>query len=315
MRLTLQDGNYQLFGAVDLSSGEYNFVSGDILTRRFQLEEGGRVVWDGNPTNAQLNVQAVYRARPPLSTLGVVSASSADQLGTGQRIPIELVLQIFGSMDQIQNEFFFRIPTGIAGFSDPTLATRISSLNRNQEEKLVQAFSILLTGNFIPTGESTFENTSVLSGLTGSAVLINPFVSTQLLSPLLSNQINSLLNENVTFDVDVNIDAYNEVELAVALRLYNDRLVLRREGQITGDQNRLGDLGATYRINRVLSLTAFHRQDPTFTSNTGQASGDGGDNQVINGVGVEARFQFHTWKEFFRRLTSWMRRDESVEET
>ncbi len=307
MRVTLQDGNYQLFGALDLSSGEYNFVSGDILTRRFQLEEGGRIVWEGDPTNAQLNVNAVYRARPPLATLGVVSTTSADQLGTGQRIPIELVLQIFGSIDEIQNEFFFRLPSGIAGFSDPTLSTRINSLNRNQEEKLVQAFSILLTGNFIPTGESTFENTSVLSGLTGSAVLINPFVSTQLLSPLLSNQINSLLNENVTFDVDVNIDAYNEVELAVALRLYNDRLVLRREGQITGDQNRLGDLGATYQINRILSLTAFHRQDPTFTSSTSQSSADGGDNQVINGVGVEARFQFHTWKEFFRRLTAWIR--------
>lgn len=307
MRVTLQDGNYQLFGALDLSSGEYNFVSGDILTRRFQLEEGGRIVWDGDPTNAQLNVNAVYRARPPLATLGVVSASTADQLGTGQRIPIELVLQIFGSIDEIQNEFFFRLPSGITGFSDPTLSTRISSLNRNQEEKLVQAFSILLTGNFIPSGESTFENTSVLSGLTGSAVLINPFVSTQLLSPLLSNQINSLLNENVTFDVDVNIDAYNEVELAVALRLYNDRLVLRREGQITGDQNRLGDLGATYQINRILSLTAFHRQDPTFTTNTGQSSAEGGNNQVINGVGVEARFQFHTWKEFFRRLTAWLR--------
>lgn len=304
IRITLQDEQYEMFGGLNILSGEYNFVSGDILARRFTLEEGGTITWEGNPEQARLDVSAVYRARPPISTLGIGSTAAATtDVGGGQRITIELVLQIFGDITQVQNEFFFRLPSEIAGISDPTLNTRINSLNRNQEEKLVQAFSILLTGNFIPSGQSTFEDTSVLSGLTGSAVLINPFVSTQLLSPLLSNQINSLLSENVTFDVDVNIDAYNEVELGVALRLYNDRLVLRREGQITGAQSNIGDLGATYAINSVLSVTAFHRQDPAFTSRSGQVSSEGGDNQVINGLGLQARFEFHSWSELWMRFS------------
>jgi hypothetical protein len=123
--------------------------------------------------------------------------------------------------------------------------------------------------------------------------------------PLLSNQINALFSENITFDVDVNIDAYNEVELGVALRLYNDRLVLRREGQITGNQSSIGDLGAEYRINQLLSLSAFHRQDPTFVQATGsQGSGSSaGETQVMNGVGVQARTEFHTWRELFARLS------------
>lgn len=304
--IRLVDETYSMFGQLNIESGIYNFVSGDILARRFQLQRGGTIRWDGDPVNARLDVSAIYRARPPLSTLG--GAGAAATTSVGQRIPIELVLKIFGTIDQVENEFFFQLPSNFTGISDPTLATRLTSLNRNQEEKLIQAFSILLTGNFIPSRESTFEDTSVLEGLTGSAVVINPFVSSQVISPLLSNQINSLLTQDVTFDVDVNIDAYNEVELGVALRLYNDRLVLRREGQITGEQSTIGDIGATFQINRTLSLTAFHRQDPAF-----RTSGDGGgavgisagaETQTINGVGIQARTQFNSWGELRQRISN-----------
>ena len=304
LRLTLQDGDVGVFGTMDIASGQYNFVSGDVLSRQFQLQEGGSISWDGDPYDAELDVSAVYRARPSLSSLGS-PAGSATESSLGQRVPIELVLDIFGPLTEVQNEFFFRLPSELGGFSDPTLSTRIQSLNQNDEQKLVQAFSLLLTGNFIASGQTTFEDASAFQGVTGSAVLINPFVSQQLISPLLSNQINALFSENVTFDVDVNIDAYNEVELGVALRLYNDRLVLRREGQITGNQSSIGDLGAEYRINQLLSLSAFHRQDPTFVQATGsQGSGSSaGETQVMNGVGLQARTEFHTWRELFARVS------------
>ena len=304
LRLTLQDGDLSVFGAMNIVSGQYNFVSGDVLSRQFQLQEGGSISWDGDPYDAELEVSAVYRARPSLASLGS-PAGSATESSLGQRIPIELVLDIFGPLTEVQNEFFFQLPSELGGFSDPTLSTRIQSLNQNDEQKLVQAFSLLLTGNFIASGQTTFEDASAFQGVTGSAVLINPFVSQQLISPLLSNQINALFSENVTFDVDVNIDAYNEVELGVALRLYNDRLVLRREGQITGNQSSIGDLGAEYRINQLLSLSAFHRQDPTFVQATGsQGSGSSaGETQVMNGVGLQARTEFHTWRELFARVS------------
>mgnify|MGYP000243906138 FL=1 len=304
LRLSLLDGDLSVFGSMNITSGDYNFVSGDVLSRQFQLQEGGSISWDGDPYDAELQVSAIYRARPSLASLGS-PAGSASESSLGQRVPIELVLDIFGPLTEVQNEFFFQLPSELGGFSDPTLSTRIQSLNQNDEQKLVQAFSLLLTGNFIASGQTTFEDASAFQGVTGSAVLINPFVSQQLISPLLSNQINALFSENITFDVDVNIDAYNEVELGVALRLYNDRLVLRREGQITGNQSSIGDLGAEYRINQLLSLSAFHRQDPTFVQATGsQGSGSSaGETQVMNGVGVQARTEFHTWRELFARLS------------
>ncbi|PKD45269.1 translocation/assembly module TamB domain-containing protein [Rhodohalobacter barkolensis] len=298
VRILLQDQDVSMFGRFNIQSGDYQFVSGDIFTRRFTLQEGGAISWQGDLVDAGLDVTAVYRARPVISTLLSSNAASFSP-ESGQRIPIELVLQIGGTITQVENDFFFRVPTGIEGTMDPTLSSQINNLNQNEEEKLIQATSILLSGNFIPSSQA--QGLSLGEGFSGTAAVVNPLLSSQVINPLLSNQINSLLRSDITFDIDLNLTAFNEVDLGVALRLFDDRVVLRREGQITGEQSDIGDLGATYRINRTFSLTAFHRQDPTlsYTSNV-----DTRQTQEMNGVGLEAQVQFNTWQQFKHRITN-----------
>ena len=302
IRLLLEDQDVSMFGRFNIQGGNYQFVSGDIFTRRFSLQEGGSISWQGDLVDANLDITAVYRARPDISTLQASGGGASQQQQVGQRIPIELVLQIGGTITGIENEFYFRVPSGIEGSSDPTIATQISNLNQNEDEKLIQATSILLSGNFIPSSQA--QGLSFAEGISGTAAVVNPLITSQVINPLLSNQINSLLRSDITFDIDVNLNAFNEVDLGVALRLFDDRVILRREGQITGEQSELGDLGATYRINRTFSLTAFHRQDPTL-GNTGAA--DTRQTQEMNGLGVEAQVQFNTWKSFRNRISNAVR--------
>ena len=298
VRILLEDQDVSMFGRFNIQGGDYQFVSGDIFTRRFTLEEGGSISWQGDLINAGLDVTAIYRARPVISTLLSSTAASATP-ESGQRIPIELVLQIGGTITQVQNEFFFRAPSGIDGTIDPTLSTQINNLNQNEQEKLIQATSILLSGNFIPSSQA--QGLSLGEGFSGTAAVVNPLLSSQVINPLLSNQINSLLRSDITFDIDLNLTAFNEVDLGVALRLFDDRVILRREGQITGEQSDIGDLGATYRINRTFSLTAFHRQDPTLSYTS---SVETRQTQEMNGVGLEAQVQFNTWQQFKKRISN-----------
>ena len=290
IRLILEDQDFSMFGRFNISGGEYQFVGGDIFTRRFNIQDGGSISWQGDLADANLNVTASYRARPDISTLLPAGA-------TFQRVPVELILQIGGTISEISNEFHFQVPTGIEGTQDPTIAAQINRLNQNEDEKVLQAFGILLTGNFVPS--DLLQNPDA-GNVTGTNALVNPLVSSQIISPLLSNQINSLLRSDITFDVDFNLNAFNEVDLGVALRLFNDRIVLRREGQITGDTE-IGDLGATYRINRIFSITAFHRQDPTLSN---RAETDARQTQEMNGMGVEAQFQFNTWQSLRNRISN-----------
>ncbi len=301
LRIRLEDEDLSIFGRFDISDGNYQLVSGDIFTRRFNLEPGGSIVWEGEPDNARLNINAVYSARPNIRTL-TTSRSDLDLTDPSniQRTPVDLVLNISGSLSSIENNFYFRLPNTFESRQNSTLSTQIASLNRNEDEKLLQATSFLLMGDFIPA-TSVNGASSLTENFTGSGAVLNPLISNQLISPLLSNQINSLLSSDISsFDVDFNLNTYNQVDLGLALRLYNDRIIIRRDGQLTGAQSNIGDLGATYKINRTFSVTAFHRQDPTFSNlSNGQETQQG---QDINGVGVEAEVSFNTWQDFFRRL-------------
>lgn len=302
VRILLEDQDVSMFGRFNIQSGDYQFVSGDIFTRRFTLQEGGSISWQGDLVDASLNVTATYRARPTIASLLSTSSTTAPVAESGQRIPVDLVLQIGGTITAVENDFFFRVPTGIEGTLDPTISTQINNLNQNEQEKLYQATGILLSGNFLPSSDA--QGVGFGEGLTGTSAVVNPLITSQVINPLLSNQINSLLRSDITFDIDLNLTAFNEVDLGVALRLFDDRVILRRDGQITGEQSDIGDIGATYRINRTFSLTAFHRQDPTLSYTSGVETRQ---TQEMNGMGVEAQVQFNTWKDFRQRISNAIR--------
>lgn len=301
MRILLEDEQVSMFGRFDIQGGRYQFVSGDIITRRLELESGGSIVWEGDPGNARLDLNAIYSARPDITTLSNTGTRDPEN---SQRVPVDLVLNITGTLSSIENNFFFRLPDTFESQQNSTLSTQIASINRDEDLKLLQAANFMIMGNFIPMSSSgQTQNNFFGENISGSAAVLNPLLSSQVINPLLSNQVNSLLNSDLSsLDVDFNLNTYNQVDLGVALRLYNDKLILRREGQITGRQSNIGDLGATYRINRTFAMTAFHRQDLTFgtLSSTEQSQ----QSQDINGVGLEAKVSFNTWDEFFKRLFS-----------
>ncbi len=301
LRLTLEDQNVNLFGRAHINNGDYQFVVGDIISRRFQLVEGGSITWEGDPANARLNVDATYRARPDLTAL--MTTGMPDGLEGSQRIPVDLILNIGGTISELENEFYFDIPSNIEGTLDPAIVAQLNTLNSNEDEKIVQATSLLLSGNFIPMATATAEGGSgmaLMETLTGGTV-VSPLITGQVINPLLSDQINSLLRSDMALDIDFNLTYLNQIDLGVALRLYDDRLILRRDGEITGPYSDIGDLGATYRINRTFAVTAFHRQDPTL-SNT--SATEPRQVQEMNGVGLEAQVQFNTWREFRQRFTN-----------
>lgn len=310
LRITMQDQDVQMFGQFGINGGSYQFVTGEIISRRLQLEQGGTIIWEGPPDNARLDISAVFNARPNVATLTSETALESQNQNGGQQVPVELIVEINGTLNSVENNYYFRLPSSLDLSSNSTLSYTINEINRDEQQKLLQATSILFTGQFIPTQGTESSTASLSQSLTRGSTVLNPLLSNQVISPLLSNQINALLNSDVSrFDVDFNLNAYNEVDLGIALRLYNDRLILRREGQITGGgpQNslgdRIGDLNATYRIRRGLSLTAFHRQDQVLNSLGGGTGSQAGDiTPSVDGIGLESQIQYNTWGELFDRI-------------
>lgn len=304
LRITMQDQDVQMFGQYTINDGNYQFVTGEIISRRLELEPGGTIVWEGPPDNARLDISAIYNARPDISKL---AADATGEQNGGQQVPIELIVEINGTLNSVENNYYFRLPTSLDLSSSSTLQYTLNQINRDEQQKLLQATSILFTGEFIPTQGAESGTASLSQSLTRGSTVLNPLLSNQVISPLLSNQINALLNSDVSrLDIDFNLNADYQVDLGIALRLYNDRLILRREGLITGGgtqstlEDRIGDLNATYRIRRGLSLTAFHRQDQILNSFSSSQAGDV--TPSVDGVGLEAQLHFNTWSELLERI-------------
>ncbi|MFW6348202.1 MAG: translocation/assembly module TamB domain-containing protein, partial [Cyclonatronaceae bacterium] len=291
IRLSLQDEVFQVFGEFDVEGGDYLFVGGDLFARQFDIQEGGTISWEGDPVNANIDVSAAYRARPDVNQLRGTAGPDA----TPVRVPVDLILNISGTLESIENEFYFEFPSGTDVSQTATIAATLNS----EDTKLLQATSILLTGNFVPVD-------------TGLNDLFTSQIGAQGLGTLLSSQISSLLNSNISnLDINLNMTGFDEADLGIALYLFDDRLTLRREVRVTGPNSNIGDFDVTYRINEYLSLEAFHRRESLLPSavSVGQAQTD-----ESYGAGIEARVQFNTWGEFGQRLIHPFRRNSKPED-
>jgi hypothetical protein len=210
------------------------------------------------------------------------------------------MLEITGTIESVENNFYFEFPNAIDVSQNAAQLTLLNS----EDQKLLQATSLLFTGGFIPvrnTADGQFSDLS--TNFQSRAGQVG-------LSQLLSNQINAILNSNLSIlDIDLNLTGFDQADLGVALRLFNDRLILRGESQFytgaeTGSETMLGDLGVTYRINRSLSLEIFHRRDPTLRAIVGNQT----QVESINGIGLEAQYQFNSFSELRQRLWGQIRR-------
>jgi translocation and assembly module TamB len=272
VRITLESGNLGMFGTFDIDRGEYNFVGGDIFSKKFKIRQGGQVIWDGLAQDPRIEVTAFFTARPNLSPLGT---------GRDVRVPIDLILSLNGRMGSLENEFYFAYPA--SNFDQSLTAAELSILN-GEDQKLLQATSLLITGNFLPVNTGGQTDVNIQNKMTQAGI-----------GQLLSSQINYLLNSSLSnFDFDLNLTGFDQADLGIGLRLFDDRLELRRDGTIVGDQTNIGDLAATYRINRFFSVEIFHRQDINSTRGLSQE----GTVDRVNGIGLQYQVEFSTWKKF-----------------
>lgn len=313
LRITMNDGDVQMFGNFNISGGSYQFVSGEIFARELDIRPGGTISWEGPPDNARLDIEAVYHARPNLNAL--LPSSNGGSSGTPNRGPVDLIVEISGTVSSVENNYYFELPSNFDLTTNSTLQYTINQINRDEQQKLLQATSVLLTGNFLQTGSISGAG-GLGDNLSTRNTLVNPLLSNQIISPLLSNQINSILSSDVSrFDIDFNLNQFQQetyIDLGIALRLYNDKLILRREGYLTGGNaqefsDRIGDLNATYRINPNLSITAFHRQDQTLSSLTGPNQ-SAEFSPTVDGLGIEARVQYNTWQQLLHKIQNFFRR-------
>ena len=260
-------GKITLVGNYTLEEGSYQ-ISFNFLQRKFDIVKGSTITWTGEPTTAQLNVNAVYIANT--APIDLVQQQIAAPSGTInqtylQKLPFEVRLSLTGEMLKPVIDFDIALPPDksypVSNDIVTTVQTRLEQLRQDEGEINKQVFSLLLLGRFV--GENPFKS----QGASFSA----ESYARQSVSKLLTEQLNQLAagliqGVDINFDV-VSTDDYttgslkNRTDLNVGLSksLLNDRLkvTVGNNFQLQGPQTArpanngiAGNVAVDYQLSR-----------------------------------------------------------------
>ncbi len=129
------NGKFNMWGDFVVYEGVYNFKYRGIVEKKFQVKEGGNIVWEGDPLNAQINLKALYETQANPSVLLDSPIS--------QSIPVELEINLTGPLEQPNPDFAFNFPN-VSSTIKSELDYRLSS----KEDRDNQALYLLATGGF-----------------------------------------------------------------------------------------------------------------------------------------------------------------------
>ena len=249
-----ENGEFSMFGTVIIEDGEYLFTLQNVINKRFRLQPGGKISWNGSPKSAVIDLEAIYETKA--STYNLAPVPSEDMK---KRIPVHCLLSLQGELEKPTI-----VPRIVLPTAEPETRSLVQTSIGTEEELMRQFISLLVINNFISSSESGANPlSSTSSGVAG-------VTASELLSNQLSNWLSQISND---FDIGVNYrpgDAISsdEVEVALSTQLLNDRIiftgnldVLAEEVRTTRGEasNIVGDFDLEFRVTDKISIKAFNR--------------------------------------------------------
>lgn len=269
-------GKFQMFGDFIVQDGQYNFKYGSIIDKKFIVEKGGTIRWDGEPLNAVLDLKATYKTMANPAVL-VESASF------NRKVDTNVTILLNGNLNNPQPDFNIDFPT-----VSSVLKSEIDYKLQDKDTRQTQAFALMATGSFVTAVSS--GNAAYGSLIEGASSLINGLFEDQ--------------DSNLQLGLDYSqgnrlTDISDRVGVTMNTRI-NDRITINgRVGVPVGGVTEsviVGNLEVLIQINEDGTLNAhvFNRENDI--------------NYIVEGVGytqglgVTYNIEFNNFKELIQRI-------------
>ncbi|MEI6123083.1 MAG: translocation/assembly module TamB domain-containing protein [Bacteroidota bacterium] len=281
IRLTVNStGDLLMFGDYSITSGDYLFTFQNIINKRFIIDEGGTIKWNGDPYSADLDITARYKLKANLGSLGVSSGDS------NRTIPVECIIKIRDMLSNPTFSFDVDLPT----LTEFEKGPYISAINQNINNNFI---SLLIINSFVNSGNGIGQSTLSNANFLGKSA-----------SEVLSNQLTNWLSM-ISKDIDIGVNyrpgdniSQEEIEVALSTQILNDRVNIESNlGVNTGKSNSknsnqiIGDVNIEVKINKALKFRVFNRTNQydvlQFVA------------PYTQGIGITYRKEFNTKKDPF----------------
>jgi hypothetical protein len=273
--------DFNLYGDYVITSGDYLFTFQNIINKRFILDQGGTIKWNGNPYDAILDMTARYKMKANLGSLGVSSGDS------NRNVTVECIINIRNTLANPEFTFAIDLPT----MTDFEKGPYISAINQNLNNNFIM---LLVINRFSGSGGGIAGNS-----LSGGGVGLLGESASEILSNWLS-QITNKVNIGFNYRPGQNLTR-EEVAIALSTQLFNNKVLIESNlgvntGQTTNNQNTnqiVGDVNVEIMLNNTLRFKVFNR--------TNEYDALQYIAPYTQGLGIVYRKEFNNWKELFKK--------------
>lgn len=276
-------GDLKIYGKYQIEEGDYLFTLKNLINKKLLIQNGGTIVWNGDPLNAQVDLIANYETKASPQPLFDSS------MNVSKRISVTCQVNLKNNLLSPDISYNIIVPQSATQVAE-VLATL------SEDETMLQFFSLMLQGAFMAVNSE--------SGV-GSSVSFE----------VLSNQFNNLLSQiDPNMDVSVNYRmgtdnvTNNEFEFGISRQFWNDRILVNVNGytdfgeanstESPTEQNQSNEFSGNVSVEMKLNKRGTFKVKGFSRSNDDELSER---NENTNGIGFFFTKDFNTLRDLFRK--------------
>jgi hypothetical protein len=294
-------GEFKISGDYVIEDGDYLFTLGNMLNKSFSVENGGKISFNGDIKNAEIDMKAIYKLKASLFEI-------LQDERFNERIPVECQINLSGKLFNPVVNLDIYLP-----LADEATRTYLKNVITTEEELSRQFLYLLVMNSFYadPSYGTSHTNTTS-TGTSAMAVTTTEMVSNQLSNWL--SQISNDFEIGFTYRPGYKDISSDEVQLALSTQLLNDKVVINgnfdvrgtTSGTTSGTTNNTdqltGDFDIEYKITEKIRFKVFNRFNNPYT---------GKQAPYTQGFGLFFRQDFDNFSDLFRKkIKSDMKKDE-----
>jgi hypothetical protein len=296
-------GQMDMQGKFTIDNGEYQMTLSRVIKRKFNVEKGSSIQWNGSPTDANIDLTALYNVETILA-----SSQTINKGAYKQRLPFEVYLYLKEKLLQPAISFKLDMPEKEQNAFSGVVYARIKQINLNESELNKQVMGLLLLNQFVPEDP-------LASGSGSSTLFDYESAARSTAGAIVSSKLNSLISSRIkNADIDFNVDSRadyssgeksntTDLNVNVSRSLFNDRYTVTvgstfaLEGSEEHKKNAAGLAGnysAEYKITKDGRYRAkAYRKDQYEADNSGQV--------IQTGVSFVLFLDFNKYRDIFKK--------------
>lgn len=201
-------GDFEMKGDYIIDQGKFDFTANNLINKTFDIRKGGNIRWTGSPTDAEINLNAVYSTRVSLLPLYGAAGRTVSDEERNSRVVAEAELLLKGSLLNPEINFNLNFP------NNSNIKTTLQGYLDDKDNEAQQVINLVVRNSFngnSSSGVGIDNQNSINQTLIGSGLELG------------FSKLNNIFSQSLNIkNLDLNVRSLSE--FGVGYSILNGRL-------------------------------------------------------------------------------------------